>query len=57
MSSMIDQHHRILDAVKMGNISAAEKAVRYHLAEILSSMPGIAKAHADLFKDTNFEGL
>ena len=57
MSSMIDQHQRILDAVKMGDIAAAEEAIRYHLAEILSSMPGIAKAHTDLFEDTDFEGL
>lgn len=56
MSSMIDQHQQILDAVKIRDVTAAEESVRYHLAEILTSMPGIAKAHADLFEDTEFEG-
>jgi DNA-binding GntR family transcriptional regulator len=56
VSSMIDQHRQILNAVKSGDVTAAEDAVRYHLAEIISSISGIARAHADLFEDTDFGG-
>jgi hypothetical protein len=45
----VDKH----STIKMGNAAAAEESLRYHLTEILSTMPDIAKAHADLFEDVS----
>jgi DNA-binding GntR family transcriptional regulator len=52
ISNLIDQHLLILDAIKKGDAAAAQESVRYHMTEILSLLPSIAKANADLFEDT-----
>jgi DNA-binding GntR family transcriptional regulator len=54
ISNLIDQHLLILDAIKKGDAAAAQESVRYHLTEIVSLLPDIAKANADLFEDTYF---
>ena len=51
MELLIEQHQAILDCVIAGDRGQAEKAVRLHFEEILSSMPAIAKEHGDLFDD------
>jgi DNA-binding GntR family transcriptional regulator len=50
MSSVIDQHFQILDAVKKGDPDDAVKSVHQHLKEIIEVLPNIVKDHADLFE-------
>jgi DNA-binding GntR family transcriptional regulator len=48
--AVIAQHAIIVDAIKAGDASAAEKAMRLHLSEILRSLPELAAEHPDLFE-------
>jgi DNA-binding GntR family transcriptional regulator len=52
VSTIVDQHLQILEAVKRGDVDAAVESIHRHLMEIVSTMPGIAKDHAELFDDT-----
>ncbi len=49
-TDLIEQHILILDAIKKGDLAAAQESVRYHLSEIISSLPGVAMANKDLFE-------
>jgi DNA-binding GntR family transcriptional regulator len=49
-TDLIEQHILILDAIKKGDLVAAQESVRYHLSEIISSLPGVAMANKDLFE-------
>lgn len=53
MSAIVDQHLQILEAVKRGDGDAAVESIHHHLMEIVSTMPAIAKDHADLFDDAD----
>lgn len=46
---LIDQHHRIVEAIAAGDKAAAEEATRLHLREILNSLPEIARSRSELF--------
>lgn len=48
--AVIAQHAVIVDAIKAGDASSAEKAMRLHLSEILRSLPELAAEHPDLFE-------
>lgn len=47
---LVEQHAAILAAVKAGDAAAAEKAVRVHLREILTSLPVLERQFPDLFE-------
>lgn len=51
IARLVDQHAAILSAIEAGNAAAAEKAVRLHLAEILTSLPLLARQYPELFED------
>lgn len=48
---LIRQHIAIVDGVAAGDPDQAERAMRIHLREILSSLPRIAAAHPDYFEN------
>jgi GntR family transcriptional regulator, rspAB operon transcriptional repressor len=48
--AVIAQHAVIVDAIKAGNPGAAERAMRYHLSEILRSLPELSARYPDLFE-------
>ena len=50
MSKAMPRDAVIVDAIKAGDASAAEKAMRLHLSEILRSLPELAAEHPDLFE-------
>ena len=47
---LVDQHAAIIAAIATRDADAAEKAVRAHLAEILTSLPMLERQHPDLFE-------
>lgn len=47
---LVEQHGAILDAVEDGNPKAAERAVRRHLSEILTSLPLLERQFPHLFE-------
>lgn len=47
---LVNQHGAILAAVEAHDEARAETAVRAHLAEILTSLPLLARKHPDLFE-------
>lgn len=51
VDTLIAQHQSIADAIEAGDPTRAEQAMRHHLSEILTSLPRLAAAHADLFAD------
>jgi DNA-binding GntR family transcriptional regulator len=51
IARLVDQHEAILAAVEAGDASAAERAVRMHLAEILTSLPVLERKFPHLFED------
>jgi DNA-binding GntR family transcriptional regulator len=53
MSTIVDQHLQILEAVKRGDGDAAVESIHRHLMEIVSTMPAIAKDHAELFEEAD----
>jgi GntR family transcriptional regulator, rspAB operon transcriptional repressor len=50
MNALIEQHAAIADAVKSGNPTSAEAAMRTHLSEILRSLPQLAERYPELFE-------
>jgi DNA-binding GntR family transcriptional regulator len=48
--AVIAQHAVIVDAIKAGDPAAAERAMRYHLSEILRSLPELSARYPDLFE-------
>jgi DNA-binding GntR family transcriptional regulator len=48
----IVQHQAILDAILAKDGSAADKAMKVHLREILKSLPRLSRAFPDMFEDT-----
>jgi DNA-binding GntR family transcriptional regulator len=46
----IVQHQAILDAIIAGDSTAADKAMKQHLREILKSLPMLRRAFADMFE-------
>ncbi len=48
---LIVQHEAIVDAIASGDPDLAEKRMRVHLAEILKSLPKIAAAQSDMFRE------
>lgn len=49
MRPLIGQHRAVLQAVVERDPDAAEKAMRFHLTEILRAMPQVMATRADLF--------
>lgn len=47
---LIDQHEAILAAVERGDASAAETAMRTHLAEVLAVLEPLSQRYPDLFE-------
>jgi DNA-binding GntR family transcriptional regulator len=50
MSTVIAQHTAIVEAIKAGDGTAAEAAMRAHLSEILRSLPKLAARYPELFE-------
>jgi DNA-binding GntR family transcriptional regulator len=50
MQPLVDQHRAIVVAIDAKDADAAEKAMRYHLTEILRAMPKAEAANPDLFE-------
>lgn len=48
---LIRQHRTITEAIEARDPDAAERAMRAHLGEMLTSLPRIAEANPDLFLD------
>lgn len=48
---LLEQHTRIAEAIFAHDADAAEKAMRAHISEILTSLPEIADKHSELFID------
>ncbi|MGE0502846.1 MAG: GntR family transcriptional regulator [Rhizobiaceae bacterium] len=48
---IIDQHVRIVEALKIRDASGADAAMRGHLSEVLTSLPKLAAANPGLFTD------
>lgn len=48
---LIGQHEAIVDAVARHSADEAERAMRAHLSEILTSLPRLAQTHPELFTD------
>ncbi len=51
IETLIDQHHRIANAIAKGDADAAAAAMREHLSEILKSLPKLAESRAELFAE------
>ena len=47
---LIDQHETILAAIDARDADAADRAMRYHLTEVLRSLPKVLADRADLFE-------
>ena len=50
ITKLIDQHTRILEGIVARDADAAERAVKEHLREILSSLPALVERFPDLFE-------
>lgn len=53
MTRLLAQHRAILVGIASGVPDIAEGAMRTHLREILAALPRLAKAHPELFDDSN----
>lgn len=51
LAVLVHQHAAIVAAVKGGDGTAAETAMRVHLSEILRSLPALAARHPELFDE------
>jgi GntR family transcriptional regulator, rspAB operon transcriptional repressor len=51
LDTIIAQHIEIVEAIKARSAPDAEAAIRRHLAEILISLPKLAKEHAGIFTE------
>ena len=49
MEVVITQHTEIVKAVLAGDVDAAERAMRAHMAQILTALPLLARRYPDLF--------
>ncbi|MCK2045670.1 MULTISPECIES: GntR family transcriptional regulator [Chromohalobacter] len=56
ITKLVDQHSAILDAIEAHDADAAERAVKEHLREILSSLPALVERFPDLFEATPSSG-
>ncbi|NWO10655.1 GntR family transcriptional regulator [Chromohalobacter salexigens] len=56
IKKLIDQHTHILESIIARDPEAAEKAVREHLREILSSLPDLVERFPELFTSTSTSG-
>jgi DNA-binding GntR family transcriptional regulator len=52
MPLLITQHEEIVRQIEARDANAAERAMSRHLREILIALPRLAKAHPDLFADS-----
>lgn len=52
LGELVRQHRVIAEGIAAGDPDGAERAMRAHLREILSSLPRIAQAHPDYFQGT-----
>jgi DNA-binding GntR family transcriptional regulator len=50
LRELVRQHGAVVDGIAAGDPDRAERAMRTHLREILSSLPRIAAAHPDYFE-------
>lgn len=50
LRDLVRQHGAVVDGIAAGDPDRAERAMRTHLREILSSLPRIAAAHPDYFE-------
>jgi len=51
LTTIIGQHDEIVDAIESGSPEAAEAAMRYHLSEILISLPKLSVERAEFFAE------
>jgi len=51
VDTLILQHEAIIEAIAAKDADTAERVMREHLSEILTSLPKIAAAHPDMFID------
>jgi DNA-binding GntR family transcriptional regulator len=49
--ALIEQHSAVIEAVRSGDVAAAEQAMRLHLRMITNDLPMIAAEHSDYFED------
>ncbi|MDV6318027.1 GntR family transcriptional regulator [Chromohalobacter sp. HP20-39] len=56
ITKLIDQHSRILESIIARDPEAAEKAVKEHLREILSSLPTLIERFPELFESASAGG-
>lgn len=49
--ALIEQHIAVVEAVRAGDVEAAEQAMRLHLRMITKDLPQIAAEHRDYFED------
>lgn len=55
MEEMVRQHRAVVSAVADADPERAERELRHHLREVLSSLPEIHRAHPDYFEDEEVE--
>lgn len=53
LTTLIDQHEEIVDAIEGKDTVKAEKAIRYHMQEVLRDLPEIVAKHPELFRELN----
>lgn len=51
MPKLVEQHQQIVDAIEQGSVEGADAAMRLHLREILSDLPGIAELRPEFFEE------
>lgn len=51
LETIIEQHRAIVDAIERRMPEEAEEAMRYHLSEILISLPKLAELRSEFFAD------
>lgn len=49
LGQMVAEHRAVVAAVAAGDADAAERTLRHHLRMVLSSVPGIRRAHPEYF--------
>jgi len=52
---LIDQHEAIVDAIEIKDLEEAEKAIRYHMQEVLRDLPDIVAKNPELFRENGVE--
>ncbi|MBL8587949.1 MAG: GntR family transcriptional regulator [Methylobacteriaceae bacterium] len=53
LATLVAQHRAIATAIQRGDDDAAERAMRAHLREVLTSLPRLASLHPELFEDVD----